>query len=568
MGRVLHLVRATIETLSPLSTASGDGQMYDMALVRDANGLPEIAASSIQGVLRHLHEERFGAEDSRRLFGFADGDNGQTGRLFFSFGRVHGSDNVAVNGLRVEETPSSAGDELLQRLAADAPLVRDHVALNQRHVADKRSKFERVAVPRGARFSFEIAMWGDAGKEKEDAEALLDLMSLMKHPAFRLGGAVRRGYGKVKLIAAGKVVLPLSNPAAIRDVRKRPASDLSAPFKRIDIARDLTPVDGDAVTIALTLTPIGLWRFGSTGLALRTGAHELRSDRWIDRERGGPDRRGKDVDAASVREPLIDWASNRGCWREPQRAADQTRMPKVTLAGTAIKGPLAHRTLFHWNRLHPGENGAGAGRMLDPSAWENERDPVRRKAIIAEIAASKLGDRKQGGAWTVRPAELETLFGSVKGDNEPAASGGEANGRSRGRAARLIVDDADIDVKPESIVALDHNSLDRFTGGVRNRLLFSEEVAFGGEIAVTITILPPRGGKDELRAPSDWPPDLRRAFCHALRDLCEGRLALGAKSLGFCTATAAPAFQGGAAQEWKTAWDETDAPARQGGEAP
>jgi CRISPR/Cas system CSM-associated protein Csm3 (group 7 of RAMP superfamily) len=566
MGKVLHLVRATIEALSPLSTASGDGSIYDVALVRDANGLPEIAASSIQGVLRHLHEERFGEEETKALFGFAKGDSGQTARLFFSFGHVHGADNVAVNGLRVEETSGSMADELLQRLAAEAPFVRDHVALNERHVADKRSKFERVAVPRGTRFSFEIAMWGDAGKEEEDAKALHDLLSLTKHPAFRLGGAARRGYGKVKLIAAGKAVMPLSNPAAIRDIRKRPASDLSGPFKPVDMARDLAATDADAVTIALTLKPMGMWRFGSTGLALRTGKDELRSRELIVAGRN-PDSRDKDVDAASVREPWIDWSGNRGRWCEPQRAADQGRMPKITLAGTAIKGPLAHRTLFHWNRLRPGADGA-AGRMLDPSEWESEPPgSAKRKAIIAEIAASKLGDRKPGGEspWTVRPEALERLFGSVKEAAEELTGQEDgASRRRRGSAARLIVDDADIEVKPENVVALDHNSLDRFTGGVRNRLLFSEEVAFGGEISVTITILPPRDEKGAVLPSDRWPPTLLRAFCHALRDLCEGRLALGARSLGFCTA-AAPAFRGADAQAWKTAWDEADASARQGG---
>jgi hypothetical protein len=442
-----------------------------------------------------------------------------------------------------------------------APLARDHVALYHRHVADGRGKFERVAVPRGTRFSFEIAMWGDTDKENEDAKALHNLLSLMKHPAFRLGGATRRGYGRVALIAAGKV-MPLSNPAAIRDVRRLPASDFSAnPFKPVDVVHDLTPADGDAVTIALTLKPTGLWRFGSTGLALRTDEHELRSDRWIE-ERGGPDPRGKDVDAASVREPWIDWSGNRGYWREPQRGVGEP-LQKITLAGTAIKGPLAHRTLFHWNRLHPGDDGTAAGRMLDPSTWENE-PPAARKDIIAKIVASKL-DRKPGGEppWTARPSELENLFGSVKETEGAPATAGGANSRSHGSAARLIVDDADIDVKPENIMALDHNSLDRFTGGVRNRLLFSEEVAFGGEIAVTITILPPRDDEGAVLPSDRWPRTLRRAFCHALRDLCEGRLALGAKSLGFCKAET-PAFQGNGAEGWKTAWDEAGAPAGQG----
>jgi CRISPR/Cas system CSM-associated protein Csm3 (group 7 of RAMP superfamily) len=558
MGDVLHLVRATIEALSPLSSGSGDDGMFDVALVRDANGLLEIAASSIQGVFRHLYEDRFGRENTEALFGFADGDSGSAGRLFFSFARVHGSNDVAVTGLCVSETPGALSDELLRRLAADAPLVRDHVALNHRHVAAGRGKFERVAVPRGTRFSFEIAMWGANGEEEKaaDDKVLRDLLSLMQHPAFRLGGAARRGYGRVSLIAAGTATMPLSDPAAIRDTRKRPASDLSG-FTRIDVARDLTPAGGDAVTIALSLTPMGLWRFGSTGLALRSGEHELRGSEWIDAQRSGPDVRRKDVDAASVREPAIDWSGNQGHWREPQRTSDRTAKPRITLAGTAIKGPLAHRTLFHWNRLHPGGGVAMAGRMIDPSAWEGQ-DPARRKAFIAEIATSKLRDGSADEPpWTARPTELESLFGAVKEqDNEPAAGAGEANGRSRGSAARLIVDDTDIEVESNDIVALDHNSIDRFTGGVRNRLLYAEEVAIGGVIAVTITVLPPRD-MDGMLQPNDGRPEtlVRLAFCHALRDLCEGRLALGAKSLGFCTA-ATPTFQGAGAEGWKTAWDE------------
>ena len=35
-----HVVRVTIEAVSPLSCASGQGQESDIALVRDANGLP------------------------------------------------------------------------------------------------------------------------------------------------------------------------------------------------------------------------------------------------------------------------------------------------------------------------------------------------------------------------------------------------------------------------------------------------------------------------------------------------------------------------------------------------
>src|SRR5687768_5200591 len=102
-AEVLHLVRATIEALSPISSASGESDLYDMALVHDANGVPEIAGSSLQGVLRHLYESRRknseaeGETETEHLFGFARSDNtGRAGRLIFSCAKVHDSRDVAV----------------------------------------------------------------------------------------------------------------------------------------------------------------------------------------------------------------------------------------------------------------------------------------------------------------------------------------------------------------------------------------------------------------------------------------------------------------------------------------
>lgn len=567
MADVLHLLRVTIEAKSPLSSASGDSDNFDVALNRDANGLPEIAASTIQGVLRHLHRDRFGPEATNGLFGFAEGKEGAVARLFFSFGRVHDSNGRAVSGLRLDEAPDAFADELLRMLSVEAPVAREHVALDHRHVSAGRAKFERIAAPRGTRFSFEIAMWSDKIAEHDDRAALLRLLSLVRQPDFRLGGAARRGYGRIGLIAAGHLALPLSDPVAIRRVRERPASDLDG-FAQIDIARDLTPSGDRATAITFMLRPVGLWRCGSTGLAMRTGQHELRDAGAIHSDRGGPDLREKDVDAASVREPWIDWSGGTGVWREPRRVPDPSGPTdrraraslSVSVAGSAIKGPLAHRTLFHWNRLQAGEP-----RMLDPASVP-ERDPAELRAAVARIAATRLGDASGGDIamrWDVRPAELEELLGSAKERDDRSAAAGRTS--PAGRAARLIVEDTTVEAGPDDVVALDHNSLDRFTGGVRNRLLYSEEAIMGGAIEVTITVLPRLDDEGRTRPTDAWPEPVRRAFCHALRDLCEGRLALGAKSLGFGTALGAPAFSGGGAAAWERSWSETGAPTGRGG---
>jgi hypothetical protein len=123
-----------------------------------------------------------------------------------------------------------------------------------------------------------------------------------------------------------------------------------------------------------------------------------------------------------------------------------------------------------------------------------------------------------------RRGELEWFFGTAKERAERAPGSDEP-----GRSARIIFDDASVqDVA--AVLAIDHNSIDRFTGGTRTGALYAEETLLGGTIEATITILPPTGVGDER----PWSRDLQRAFCSALRDLCEGRLAIGAKSLGFC----------------------------------
>lgn len=553
MPEILHLLRATIQAASPISSASGDTGVFDMMLVRDANGLPEIAGASIQGALRHLYEEAFGGNVADTLFGFAEEDRGAVGRLFFSFAKVHGANDEAVTDLRAD-APNYPNDLLLRVLAAEAPLQRDHVRLSHRHVVTGRGKFDRVAVPKGTRFSFEIAMWGKSKAAELDKKTLFALASLLKHPAFRIGGATRRGYGKVTLRSAGYRTLGLDDPPLIRDTRDTPHSDRTGFDDITGILSD--PASTGVVTIKLTLKPFGLWRVGSTGLPLRTQEKELRLDpdrendpsrRLVEPARGGPDLRNKDVDAALVREPWIEWVGSAGRWVEPSRTSKAT----FTIPGTAIKGPLAHRALFHWNRL--------AGRMIDPAAWEDEPDSGKRMEIIGGLVSrvEQLG---------IRANELESLFGTEK-DRAEGTPTQQQQREARGRAARIIIDDTEIEHDASGVTAIDHNSIDRFTGGVRNRILYSEEVAFGGEIHLTITILPPLAAEEN--ATEAWNGRVSEALCYALQDLCKARLAIGAKSLGFCEIVGQLQFDGDVEQKdmWETAWEKAVHADKSGGRA-
>lgn len=165
-----------------------------------------------------------------------------------------------------------------------------------------------------------------------------------------------------------------------------------------------------------------------------------------------------DPGARVLTESSVRWRNGRGSLGQRQ----------IVVPASAIKGALRHRTLFHAYRLKnrfsacPGVEGA-----------------------VAE------------------------LFGSVRRGRDADTLAG-----SRGR---VVIDDVFLD--DVHAHALTHNAIDRFTGGVRQGLLFTEEMAGPTDLDLLIRITPTEVEGD---------PSVRRAFDLALDDLKRGWLPLGA----------------------------------------
>jgi CRISPR/Cas system CSM-associated protein Csm3 (group 7 of RAMP superfamily) len=446
----LHIARITIEAASPISLAAGEGDVFDVMLARDALGLPVIPGASLQGVLKSLLT-RTNPPLATKLFGTMQGRSTTAGRLQFSNAAVHNGSNQAV---KASDDP--AADDLLRRLLADDPLLRDHVALDHRGTAANTAKFDRTAVPVGTRFSFELLMWGSAD-DGADFTAVLNLLTL---PLFRLGGATRRGYGR---IGEAKVsYLFFGNPKdQVGDI----ATLRGAPLSCHDglPSHALPPcTDAQVKEIPLMLTPLDYWRAGGGGERTLTGEA---------RQQGADP--AKEVDDAFTREPSINWEGVTGTWCEPGKAMAED----FVLQGSSIRGALAHRALFHWNK-------AKGHFVTDTTTPE------------------------QVGKWAEKSAELLALFGAAATDK-------------LGNRSALIVDD--VRFQSTGSTALTHNSIDRFTGGVRTRALYSEELVISAPFAVRILI------DESLQIETT----ARDALNAAIRDLCTGRLSLGARSLGW-----------------------------------
>lgn len=151
--------------------------------------------------------------------------------------------------------------------------------------------------------------------------------------------------------------------------------------------------------------------------------------------------------------------------------------PQAYVPGSAVRGCLAHRTAFHArasSRVFASCDGAGTE---SPSS--------------------------------AAPAEVDALFGFVRGGSS--------------RAGRLRFEDAWLAPRPREL-DVDHNGIDRFTGGTLPGVLFRERVFLPG------SSLRLRFSVRDLASLRSAAPRALLALTKAIRDLESGRLQLGAGS--------------------------------------
>jgi CRISPR/Cas system CSM-associated protein Csm3 (group 7 of RAMP superfamily) len=178
---------------------------------------------------------------------------------------------------------------------------------------------------------------------------------------------------------------------------------------------------------------------------------------------------GKQPESGSV--GIISYSEHTITWQN-NRAAMTERQP--VLCGSSVKGMLAHRIAYHY-RKHS-------------QKWAHTME----------------NDTHQD--WQKRPAELGDLLGFIDGDTKTAQAG------------RLIVLDSAISYDPEQMVIRTHNSIDRFTGGVRDGALYSEELLYQPTFELQLYLTPGEPLSDALSG----------ALLDTLNDIKFGLLPIGA----------------------------------------
>ena len=187
-------------------------------------------------------------------------------------------------------------------------------------------------------------------------------------------------------------------------------------------------------------------------------------------------RAGKGKNSFSRQQKLPDalpYSERKVSWQGDM--AQEAQQADIVLPGSSIKGALAHRIAFHHRRL--------CGDFSAP-AKEDE---------------------------AINPA-VKTLFGALEN-------------KKQGVAGNVLIDDVRLNAASLIFAPMQHTSIDRFTGGVRQGVLYSEELIGGGEEITLVLQIRERTIK---ALDHDEGQKIIAALRETLNDLCAGRLALGA----------------------------------------
>lgn len=513
-----------VEAESAFAIGSGEkGFTVDRLIARDALGLPYLPGSSLAGVLRHELETGDSTDRINELFGFqGQNSSGQGSRLIVSSGHLIGEDGkTVIEGLQPIDLQNGYYS-YFQRLPE-----RDHVRMTDRGAADtaNHGKFDEEVVHKGTRFAFRLELMGSP----EDHSDWEQMLSLIHQPMFRIGAGTRKGFGKFSVISCETRTLNLQE-----------AGDLTA------------YLEADS---SLNISRSGWTPFNASKAVSKEWKHyqlELTPENFFLFAAGYGD---KEVDNKPKTESYFSWKNQVPVLLEQDSF--------FLIPATSIKGALSHRLAYHYN-LHTNTKVGGETEVAQLPSLNQEAllasldvpvqidtlalpsDSEEWKSLEAKIQNMTLEDSlKSSVVWQDYSNDLEDYQAAVKHD-EHRPHVGEANEAVRqffgyandrdgsGARGNVILSDIYLPRQESDEKVLSHVSIDRFTGGARDGMLFQQKVASSGSFTLDIYV---KGAVLENES-------LKTVFEKTLQDLCKGDLPLGGSTTkghgvfhGTCTPT-------------------------------
>ena len=432
------LSRITLEALSPLVIGSGNKNIKtDSVVAKDVNELPYIPATTLAGLIRHSLPE----EEQRKWMGYQTKEESCGSQLILSEAKILSENGKPIDGLSNKE-------DAVKQLCHQLP-IRQHVRINHQGVAEKNGKFDEEIVPKGMRFCFEMELIS----EEDDNEIMDKILSTIQSNGFRIGSGSRSGFGQISIISILHKKLNISTPEDLKLYLSKSSSleNIWEGFEPYTLAEN---TNTDYISYELTLQPTDFMFFGA-------GFGNECSDMTF------------------VREPVIQWGND-------GRASIIEKEKVILIPGSSVKGALAHRTAYHYNKLK--------GCFADGKSADELQDHVGKNNKAVRL-----------------------LFGSE----------GDKRGKDKKRGNILISDVTQTQTEELEKKVINHVKIDRFTGGAVTGALFSEEVLYTPGTSFKLELLLYKAAITEDKKDKEDKEKILKAFETALTDLCKGYLPLG-----------------------------------------
>lgn len=440
------LARIVIETTAPMQIGSGNKSIKtDSLILRDINGLPYIPGTTLAGLIRH---ELPDIKERDKLMG----TQREGSPLIIT--EAHMLDNLGcvLDGVIDIDNQSECVKKFLEHYM-QLP-IRQHVRINHRGTAADTGKFDEEVILKGTRFCFEMEMLGSNENEISEFKKLSDII---KSPTFRIGGGSRSGFGAVKVVECKTQTLDLNKEEDLKLYLCK-SSSLAEDWQgwnAADNSIEKTALSADWTKYVLKITPEDFLLFGSGFSGEDTGA-----------------------DMAYVKETHVKWTKD--------EAEVKERNKQIVIPASSVKGALAHRTAFHYNKL--------TGVMI-------KSDGSLTNGKNVDDVTGKHNDA------------VKCIFGS-EGEKDETTK--KMKDKLRGN---ILISDVIKEKDNLTSKVLNHVKIDRFTGGAIDGALFNEEVLYapGEQIDIEILINNKAFEKENVQS----------AFEHALKDVADGLLPLG-----------------------------------------
>lgn len=457
---VFHIARFTLEAETALSIASGLANgVFDSNLVMDANDLPAIPGSALAGVLRSLYSKEYSENDADSVFGFQSNKSGDDDDSKPS------SLNVSWGCIQDSSGKAIQGLQLgseLNALESDS-ILQPALALTDAPIFRDRVRISHKGVSANTG-KFDRAVLPAGYRFSVELSLWSDKAEPeeWKHVLALLKHPLFR-LGGMTRAGLGKMKLVSLHQSVMNLTTEAGRQQYEA------LPTGLDDLSG--------FTEYTVPEFGRSDAYVTAMINLSPNSYWRIGQGNDPmpsDGRSKPADLLPKMEQKVLWRSN-------QQAEGGTK--QLLIPASSVKGALSHRMAFHANRLN------------------------------AKWAEDVLTDDGSNYDKSEHCAEVRALFGYANNDNNS----------SSGQAGHAFIDDGYRDVTQEKLQMIMHNSIDRFSGSVRDHMLFSEEMVWGEGVGICLTV-----DKGAKALKQDVATNARESLKLALEDLCQGRLALGA----------------------------------------